>query len=123
MTIHTKAIAKAEKTIQDAIDKIEAQLAEAKSNFWDTGYDRYYNKIHICEEAITELTEYVDARRDVKRYRRRIRNMEAGIALYKQRLDELKRELLGDMPEEQLNYIIERCKTRLDLAMDEAERS
>ena len=120
MNIHTKAIAKAEKIIQDAIDKIEAMRDDAQRNFWDTGYNRYYNKMHDCEEALDELTKYLDCRKDVKRYRQRINTLESVIRLYERKLDELRDELKGDVPDVELNYIIERCKARLELAFVES---
>ena len=122
MTISEKAIAKADKAINEAIEKLEAEKKEAQADFWDTGYDRYYNKMHRCEDQLEHLREYVDSRSDVKRYRKRIANLESGISVYMKKLDELQIELRGDIPDNQLAYIIERCKTRLELALDEAER-
>lgn len=122
MTISEKAIAKADKAINEAIEKLEAEKKEAQDDFWDTGYDRYYNKMHRCEEQLEHLREYVDSRSDVKRYRKRIANLESGIRAYMKKRDELQIELRGDIPDNQLAYIIERCKTRLELALDEAER-
>lgn len=122
MTIHTKAIARATKIIDDAIERVETEKREAEANFWDTGYQRYDNKKAACEDALEELTKFRYGYEQSKRYRRKISQMEKGIEIYMTKLDELRNELRGDVPDNVLNYIIGRCKARLDIALDEAER-
>lgn len=55
----SKYIEKVEKTLNAAISKLEAEMDEARRNYNDTGYDRYFNKMSKCEVEIEEIKAYL----------------------------------------------------------------
>ena len=121
MTIAEKAILKADKVIDDAINKLEEERVEAQRDYWDTGYDRYYKKMHNREEQLEQLKEYIGARIESRRLRRRCNSYERAIETYMKQLDELGQDLRGDLPDNVINYVIGRAKTRLELSLEDAK--
>ena len=46
--------------LEKALAKAQKEYDEANRSFYDTGYDRYYNKMLRVEKEIEELTAYKD---------------------------------------------------------------
>ena len=47
------------KILNQALEKLKAEYAEAEDFYRDTGYDRYFKKMQKCEAELQEIEEYL----------------------------------------------------------------
>lgn len=88
-----------ERELTKAIDKLGLQYAEAKGNFYDTGYERYYNKMMRVDDERAELREYRDQGKLLVEEQERVADAKRELERIKETLKSKLGYLLADLPD------------------------
>ena len=112
-----KAIERAKAILQKTLDDIAKERDEAYTNYSDTGYQRYHNKMEACNADMENLEGFIHSWRRIREAERESDKLRRTLSIYVSKLDEFEKEYPGD---EYVKQIVSRCKSKLESAKMDA---